>query len=165
MVSRQRRLGFVLLSPPTTSGARTLNMLERAQGLLGFESHLLANLFAKPCKDLRELTELGVRSEDWQASRAALGEFLDVSDALFLAWGMSKPSGAARRLLAEQLDWLVQEATVRGHEQVWTVGGQPRHPSRWHQYVSVHHGRAGRGSLDDRLARVLVRQSLASCPV
>lgn len=47
-------------------------------------------------------------------------------------------------------------------------GGQPRHPSRGHQYVSDRHGRTGPGNVEEGLRLVLVQVPLAElqpgCP-
>lgn len=42
----------------------------------------------------------------------------------------------------------------------WMVGGEPRHPSRWHQFVSDKHGRTTGGTFEERLVQVLVEVPL-----
>jgi hypothetical protein len=41
------------------------------------------------------------------------------------------------------------------------LGGEPRHPSRWHQYVSDKYGRTSGGTFEERIKQVLVAVPLA----
>jgi hypothetical protein len=57
---------------------------------------------------------------------------------------------------------VIDELLALGHVDAWTVGGESRHPSRWHQYVSDKHARAGSGEFAERLKSVLVLTDLLS---
>jgi hypothetical protein len=87
-------------------------------------------------------------------------EALRDCDEVMAAWGLSSLAGAARRNRIEQLRWLLDIASSHGHNYVWTIGGQPRHPSRWHQYVSDVHERTMGGTFEERLQQVLTRVSI-----
>jgi hypothetical protein len=52
-----------------------------------------------------------------------------------------------------------------GNDCIWTLNGEPRHPSRWDQYVSDRHGRASGATFSERIAQVLTSVPLATlCP-
>lgn len=153
--SRSLTVVAILASPPTTSGARTIGMAQQAAELLGGRRLLVANLFDFPVADLPALSVCGSDAAGWLAARPRLVDALQEADLLLAAWGLHSLHGQARLLRAEQLSWLQGEAWTHGHVSAWCVGGQPRHPSRWHQYVSDRHGRTGGGSSSDRLRQVL----------
>jgi hypothetical protein len=91
----------------------------------------------------------------WTAARRDLILALDGADAILAGWGVSGLTGDARRLLDEQVGWLQARAQQSGIDGFWMVGGQPRHPSRWHQYVSDKYGRTSGGPFDARIAQAL----------
>ena len=78
------------------------------------------------------------------------------------AWGLYGLSGPAKAHRREQLGWLAGAAQSLGHTDCWTVGGEARHPSRWHQYVSDVHGRTTEGTFAERLRQVLVKVPLSA---
>ena len=94
-------------------------------------------------------------------AREDIAEALARCDEFMAAWGLSGLAGAARQHRSDQVRWLLQTASSFGHELAWTVGGQPRHPSRWHQYVSDMHGRTAGGTVIERLKQVMVRVPLS----
>lgn len=144
----------VLLTPPKTSGARTKNRVADLTALLGFEGFTIVNIFDVSCVDLSELGRLGVSMNQWLESRVKLTEGLAVSNGLLAAWGVSKPNGPARHHMKAQVDWLLGQASILGHTGAWTIGCEPRHPSRWHQFVADRHGRTSGGSPSQRLRQV-----------
>jgi hypothetical protein len=150
----------VLASPPTTSGRRTLAQISVAADLLGCESVTIANVFGLPTPTVVEISEGGSVSEGWALARHGLAAALESADVLLAAWGVSRPVGPARVMWDEQVAWFAVRARERGLADAWTVG-DARHPSRWHQYVSDRHGRAGGGGHRERLDRVLVLRPLA----
>ena len=154
------QIGFVLAAPPLTSGTRTLNMTLRAGTALGYGSVSIANLFALPMRNTGDLDVAGATGDGWAAARPALESLLLKSEVVFAAWGLGKCSGPARLHKRAQILWLVTEARRCGHTEVWTLAGEPRHPSRWHQYLGDQHGRAGAGGLEARLGRNLRRVSV-----
>lgn len=157
-------LGFILASPAMTSGARTLNMASRTAAILGFGTVQTANLFSEPTWNTGELSTAGSRPEGWLTARAHLTATLASCDEVVGAWGIARCRGEARAHQQSQIDWVVREAERLGHGHLWMLGGEPRHPSRWHQYVSEYHGRAGTGELDARLRSQLRRVKLADIP-
>ncbi len=149
-------MAALLASPPTTSGARTTAKAHQAVNLLGGSRLLIANLFDFPATDLPALNACASGDAGWLAARPKLTAALQEADCLLAAWGLHPLSGHARQLRQEQLSWLHEQASSHGHSSAWCVGAQPRHPSRWHQYVSDHHGRTTGGSFSNRLEQVLV---------
>jgi hypothetical protein len=145
----------LLASPPTTSGARTTAKVQQAATLLGGGRLLVVNLFAFPVADLPALSVCGSGAAGWLAARPKLAAALQEADCLLAAWGLHRLHGPARLLQEQQMSWMEEEARAHGHLSAWCVGGQPRHPSRWHQYVSDRHGRTTGGSSSDRLRQVL----------
>jgi len=163
--SSRGTLCAVLATPPTTSGVRTVNALNLAKNLLGFDRLAVVNLLDVPSRDMRAMAAAGVDHDAWARSRARLESALVEADALLAGWGVRPLTGHAEWYRTEQLAWLRCRARHHGHSEVWAIGAQPRHPSRWHQYVSDRHGRTGEGTTAERLRTVLVRVDLeVLCP-
>lgn len=120
--------------PSQTSGTRTLNRVELAREVLGFERARLVNLFALPSYRSGGLTELGGRAEGWAAARPEIERGLAEADAVLLAYGATEPSGPARIHFREQVAWLNEQVEQHALPTRW-VGGAPRHPSRWQRYT------------------------------
>ncbi|TFD01404.1 DUF1643 domain-containing protein [Cryobacterium sandaracinum] len=150
-----RVLGAILLNPPTTGGAATLRHLAAAAVALDCCSIAVANMFPLPTKSVDQIGPLASDMQSWIQARDAIELLVGEADVVIAAWGVSGLSGAARRNMGRQVSWLVEELD-RQKRTIWTVGPLPRHPSRWHQYVSDKYGRAGSGTLAERLGRVLV---------
>lgn len=157
-----RRLVAVLASPPLTSGQRTMRQLHQAQGLLDCDEVVVANLFALPAQDLPALSQIGSDPDAWIMARPQLAQVLNETSVLLAAWGLPALSGAAAGHHRRQLVWFREQAEQRGHHLAWTVGGQPRHPSRWHQYMSDRHARTSGGSPQERLRQALELQELVT---
>jgi hypothetical protein len=121
-----------------------------------------ANLCAAPAADLPDLAAVAADADTWLQSRKNLRTALGDCDEVMAAWGLSDLTGPARRHRQDQLRWLRAAAAGSGHTSVWTVGGGPRHPSRWHQYVSDKYGRTTGGGFEERLEQVLMRVPLQS---
>ena len=142
----------VLLNPPEhTSGIRSRNAVARAAAVLGHGEVRIVNLCSEPTASVAELHH--VDRVSWERARSELRGALTGAKAVLGAWGVAGP---ARRDLQAQIDWLYGQALQVGIERVWMVGGEPRHPSRWHQYVSDKYMRTTGGSFEERLAQVLV---------
>lgn len=155
-------LAVILASPPTTSGTRTLNMARRASAILGFDDLEVVNLFPIATRNTGEISVLGREETHWIDARPALELALSNSESLLAAWGVGTCNGTARRWWALQLEWIATTAPMFGHTKAWTLGPEPRHPSRWHQYVSDKYGRAGDGTTEMRLARALQHSALSA---
>ena len=150
----------VVASPPLTSGVRTLKALRLVGELLGVARLEVVNLLDVPTVDVNAMAVVGAEGGPWHSSRPAIKGGLEASDVWLAAWGMSPLTGPARGHRRAQIDWVVEQAAAHGHDHVWTVGPEPRHPSRWHQYVCDKHGRTeGVYDFGARLQQVLERQS------
>jgi Protein of unknown function (DUF1643) len=149
----------VLLSPPTTSGARTLKAVHRAASILGYSDLHVVNLLAAPASDVPDLVRFPTGDVHWEAARSAIQTGLSSAAALLFAWGLVRRMGSARHPVEHQVAWLLDQAAAFGHSHAWAVG-EVRHPSRWHQYTADKHGRTKGGDPDARLRAVLVRRGL-----
>ena len=156
-----RTLVAVLLNPPaTTAGTRSRNAVARAASVLGYDRAVMANLCAVATPSVVELNDHG--RDGWDRARAELESALTGADALLAGWGVAGLTGDAGRWMRAQVEWLSERAVASGISRLWMVGGEPRHPSRWHQYVSDKHGRTAGGTFEERLAQVLVEVPVVS---
>lgn len=114
----------------------------------------MTNLCAVSTPSVVQLNELG--RDAWEDSRVDLEAAVRSGTALLAGWGVSGLSGNARRWMRNQVDWLIKCAEASAMDAMWMVGGEPRHPSRWHQYVSDKYGRTSGGTFEERLRQVLV---------
>lgn len=158
----------MLLNPPGRStGARTRNAVSRAARVLGYDHVTITNLCAVPTRSVVELNNLG--HDAWELARGDLEAGLSSTDAILAGWGIAGVAGEARRSLCAQVAWLQEVALAKGIESFWMIGGEPRHPSRWHQYVADKYQRTSGGSFEERIRQVLVavpiRESLGAPPV
>jgi hypothetical protein len=132
----ERRLLAVLANPPlATSGLRTLSRVKLAARVIGCGEVGVGNLFSAASKDVTELTVLGVRPDSWLDARAGLLREICAADDVLLGWGCTEPCGEARLHHRSQVGWLMGVLESQS-AQVWTVGGLPRHPSRWQRYTA-----------------------------
>lgn len=159
--SAPKRLRVILMNPALGSGAISRGRVELAAAILGYQSAEICNLFSLPSRSTSELSHLAQDWEGWDASRPALSGILAGDDRLLLAWGVGEPSGNARKHMRAQVRWVVQTALNNGRSDCWMVGGAPRHPSRWHRYVSDKYGRTSGGSLEQRLRQTISCHPLA----
>ncbi len=145
----------VLLNPPSsTRGTRTTGAVARAADVLGYDAVTTLNLCAEPTRSVVEIND--VPGEAWVRAREGLSRGITVADAVLAAWGVSGMVGTARLARERQVAWLHEQADRAGLSSLWMVGGEPRHPSRWHQYLSDKYGRTAGGSFEERLAQALV---------
>lgn len=156
----QGRLVAILLNPPlSTTGIRSLNAVGKAGQLLGYESVEIANLYSEPTSSIAEIG-LSDAIEGWLWARSKLRTALQTGDGLLGGWGVAKLAGLAQKERDRQVAWLRLQAIQAGFNSIWMVGGEPRHPSRWHQYISDKHGRTTGGTFEERLRQVVVRVPL-----
>jgi hypothetical protein len=128
------RLLAVCCNPPTTGGTRTLLRVNQVREMLGFDTAVVANIFAFPTYRSGDVADYGNDDRGWQEARAELATCLDNCDAVLLAHGVSEPTGSARHLHRSQVAWL-HDAIDRSCLPVWWVGNSPLHPSRWQRYT------------------------------
>ena len=161
--NRRRDLVAVLLNPPATStGTRSRQAVARAASALGYERAVMKNLCAVPTPSVVELNALG--RDAWDLAQADLEAALKGARAVLAGWGVAGLTGDARRSMRDQVAWLTVRAQEGGIAAFWMVGGSPRHPSRWHQYVSDKYGRTDGGSFEERIRQVLVAVQMMPAP-
>jgi len=131
-----RRLLAILATPPlTTSGARTRGRLHLATEILCSDVLAIANMIDVPTKDVLDITSVGSEPVPWTEARADLASQIAAADVVLLAWGIAEPAGPARDHYRAQVAWVNDVIGSRGIIP-WTVGGMPRHPSRWQRYTA-----------------------------
>lgn len=150
-------LTALLLNPATGGGGRTLQRVESAALILRMDDAQIVNLFPQATKDLRQLRLHAQDEAVWLEHRSELQRSINSASSILVGWGTSVPTGAARLLLKSQREWALGAIEAAGHSYVWTVGGKPRHPSRWHQRSGVPIDSPSGRPLSEILARALVR--------
>jgi hypothetical protein len=136
--SRGRTLLVIGSNPAITSGQRTIGRAELARQMLHFDHVELENLFSVSTYRTGGVSLAGTSECGWQEARPRLLAALDRADAVLMAYGLAKPSGAAALHFVQQVAWVQQQIAERGLP-VWSVGGAPRHPSRWQRYTYREH--------------------------
>jgi hypothetical protein len=129
--------------------------------LLGCDRLEIANLFTVPTHDVTEINNVGRSPEGWMAARDRLRDVVLQSDQLLAGWGVRGLVGYAARHQRAQLEHLHDCLQSTRHGTLWTLNGEARHPSRWHQYVSDRHKRASGESFAERLTKVLTLTPIA----
>ncbi|GAA4056832.1 hypothetical protein GCM10023065_01970 [Microbacterium laevaniformans] len=159
----REQLVAILANPRFEPSGRSEKRVALARDVLGFKSARIANLFAWPSASSRDIALLGKVPEGWQDARRELTEAVYEADAVLVGFGLIPSSRESGPQLRAQLRWLHEELRRSGHVAVWQVGDRPRHPSRWHQYVSDAHGRTAGGTFEERLHQVLRAVPLDDC--
>jgi hypothetical protein len=150
------RLLAVLLNPPTeTSGNRTRLAVAHAARVLRCSEVRTVNLFPNPSRSVVDLNATALQTDDWKQTSAAVARDLREAEVVLGAWGVAGLLGTARFERELRSRWLLRTAAALGHCHIWMVGGEPRHPSRWHQYVADKHRRTTGGPFEARLSEVL----------
>jgi hypothetical protein len=147
-------IAAILMNPPLTEGAQTHRALQKLSHVRG-DDVIVTNLLGVATRSFSELSAAASLAEPWLATREALRAAIGQADELHAAWGVSKLEGEARRHLRAQLSFLAAEATAAAHTHIWTLFGEPRHPSRWHQFLSDRHGRVASGPMQERIRQAL----------
>ena len=154
-MSGARHLVVIGSNPPTTSGQRTLRRVELAREILGFQTVEVINLFPLPTYRTTGISQVGQTIEGWGQARREIRASIAGASAVLLAYGVGHPTGAARHHHRSQVAWLDELLVAEGIA-AWWVGGEPRHPSRWHRYTHrIDPSKAFR----DVLPEVLVRRN------
>ncbi|WP_314645677.1 hypothetical protein [uncultured Microbacterium sp.] len=149
----------ILHSLPVGTGARTLSRIEIAREALGCTSASVANLYAAPLPNSNLLNLSGMEAA-WQAGRDEIARELyraDTTDVL-LGYGVQLPTGDQRVVFQAQLRWLTEQLGERQHR-VWTFGGRPTHPSRWHR---VARREAAESTVADSATALLTRSTIGA---
>lgn len=129
--------------------------LNLAARIIGCTDLVIVNLFSIPTPSVTEINSVGVEWAAWLAARDGLETGIAGADEILAVWGVGGLTGVVGANRQHQISWLLDQLVRAGHTAVWTVNGEARHPSRWHQYVSDKHGRTSGGDLEDRLRQVL----------
>ena len=145
---------MLLNRPKTTSGARTRNAVAAAARVLRYQSVEVVNLYSDATSSVDDLNRFATL-DGWHRARRELSSALGRATGVLGGWGVAGLTGDALRDQAEQVGWLRLEAIQAGVSAIWMVGGEPRHPSRWHQFVSDKYSRTTGGSFEERLDQVL----------
>lgn len=149
------QLCAIALNPPTTNGLRTTKHLRVAAEIIGCSDLIIVNLFSIPTRNVLNIDEIGADWDGWLNARPQLESGIASSDAVIVAWGVRGLTGAAAANFRLQVAWVFDELAASKHAKVWTINGEARHPSRWHQYVSDKYGRTAGGNFEDRLRDAL----------
>lgn len=160
------QLAVVCLNPPSvTSGQRTVRAVTRLAEGLRFDTGHTVNLLDVPSRSFDDFAVAGADARCWQSSRDELRSSLSTlrpeRDVIVAAWGLSRFREPSRSLLSGQIRWLMLLLGSAGWSEVHTFGGGPRHPSRWHQYVSDKHGRFSDLNPSERYAAALTTRRLS----
>lgn len=145
---------MLLNRPKSTSGARTRNAVAAAARVLGYQFVEVVNLYSDATSSTDELNR-SATVDGWLRARGELSNALGGATDVLGGWGVAGLTGSALQNQNEQVAWLRLEAIRVGISTIWMVGGEPRHPSRWHQFVSDKYSRTTGGSLEERLDQVL----------
>lgn len=154
-VGAGQKMVAILANPRPLGGGRTEKRIALVREILGYERAEIVNLFSRPSESSSEIAKLGTAPEGWLESRVAVSSALKSADSVLLGFGLIPSSPESRPHLRAQFEWLRRELQSRRHLPVWQVGDRPRHPSRWHQYVSDAHGHTTGGAFEERLKQVL----------
>ena len=130
-----RRLLAILATPPRTTGDRTRARVNLARDIVGADFVSIVNLFDYPTKSVLDIEISGAVDAPWIRAREEIQTAITTATDALLGYGHRAPNGLARTHHQHQVLWLdslLDESDVN----VWTVGGTPRHPSRWQRYTS-----------------------------
>ena len=126
----------ILASPPLdTSGERTLKRIAVAAEIVGCSTFEVQNLLAHRTSSVLDIPWVGASPEGWLKARTEIRSRFKVADSVLYGWGCTEPARLARQHHRAQVAWIVSLTDEHGLDP-WTVGGLPRHPSRWQRYTS-----------------------------
>lgn len=159
------RVGAILLNPAreTKRPSTTELVLEDVRVAKAWGMLEIANLVETPTRNSKELAQVATSPEAFLGARDRLDAILTSSDILVFAWGIAPLPGPAGRHVRGQANWVISRAQHHGHTHAWAMGGRPRHPSRWRQYVGPQRGLFDGPTTIDRLTRGLERCALDHC--
>ena len=130
------KLVAVLANPPLADhGDRTRARVELAADIIGCDAVAIVNLFPVASRSSLEIAALGERESTWLAARSELKVAMAAADEVLLGYVISSPPGLAGDHHRSQIAW-TRSLLVDLNTWPWTVGGLPRHPSRWQRHTS-----------------------------
>lgn len=139
-------------------GSTSYAVLAMVSERKGWDSVEVANLFPVPTRNSKVLAASSLTREHILSARPRIETAIAHSTDVLFAWGVSPLPGIAGQLHREQVEWVISRTIRYGHEDVWMMGGQTRHPSRWRQYVGPQRALIHGASTAERLERALVRR-------
>lgn len=128
----------VLMNPPLTDGQRTRKRVELLLEILGGGSIIIVNLFPTATRSVLDIPRVEQSQQLWQATRLEIETSIELCDRVLLAYGLQAPRKPAASYYHEQVAWL-QTIIAQLEKPTITVGGLPRHPSRWQRFTSAHY--------------------------
>ncbi|WP_157251982.1 DUF1643 domain-containing protein [Nonomuraea typhae] len=156
-LNTRRTLCAILLNPALRplESTTTFRNVRSALPVVSCNELVVANLLNIPTKDALALNRTKIDDQELREARALISPKLQQADVVILAWGVGGMSGQARLALQRQTAWLRDMLNRTNHDQVWTVTGRPRHPSRWRQYVGPEKRRVSGSCFEERLSMVM----------
>ena len=160
--ANRSRVGAILLNPSReeNGASRTHLVLEDVRIAKTWETLEIANLVKTPTRNSKELEQVATSFQLFLDARSRLETVLESSNTLVFAWGVAPLRGLAGKYVRNQVIWVISRALHHGHTHAWLMGGHPRHPSRWRQYVGPQRGLFDGATTVDRLL-----QGLEHCTV
>lgn len=138
-MNSRRQLLAILANPPLrSSGDRTMRRVAAAAEILDCSTVIIGNMFSIPTVDVLGISMAGCQEEAWLESRRCIADRLETCHVALLAWGLTEPRGRALTYHRNQVAWVTALVRDSGLP-AWSVGGAPRHPSRWQRYTSRVH--------------------------
>ncbi len=159
------RVGAILLNPArqTKRVSTTQLVLEDVRVAKVWGRLEIANLVETPTRNSKELAQVATSPQVFLDARDRLEALLTSSETLVFAWKIAPLSGPAGRHVRGQAAWVISRARHHGHTHAWVMGGRPRHPSRWPQYVGPQRGLFDGSTTVDRLMQGLEHCALEHC--
>jgi hypothetical protein len=109
-----------------------------ASEIIGCDDYVVVNLFPRPTRNVTEIALLGKDPQVWVEARPTVVAGLATCNEVLLGYRLSEPGGEARLHHRDQTTWIISVLQGLGRS-AWTVGGRPRHPSRWQRHTSRAH--------------------------
>lgn len=157
--ANRSRVGAILLNPAREANrvSRTHMVLEDVRVAKAWGTMEIANLVETPTRNSKELEQAATSVQLFLDARDRLDTVLASSDTLVFAWGIAPLRGLTGTYVRDQANWVISRALHHGHTHAWVMGGHPRHPSRWRQYVGPQRGLFDGATTADRLTQGLER--------
>ncbi|WP_282580688.1 DUF1643 domain-containing protein [Microbacterium aurugineum] len=152
----------VLMLNPSLDEKRSTSyaVLEVVSERKGWNMIEIANLFPVHTRNSKLLAATSLNRSDIFSARPRIDAAIARCAEVLFAWGVAPLPGIAGRLYREQVEWVISRTAHYGHEDAWMMGGEPRHPSRWRQYVGPQRAIVSGVSTAERLERALVRRPI-----
>ena len=160
--ANRSRVGAIFLNPVREANrvSRTHLVLEDVRFANTWGTLEVANFVGTPTRDSKEFEQAATSVQLFLDVRDHLETVLASSDTLVFVWDVTPLRGPAGRYVCGHANWVVSRVLHHGHTHALAMGGRPRHPSRWCQYVGPW-----RGLFDDTTTVDRFIQRLRRCSV